>query len=264
MFGYTGRNRAGAFGIIINEPVIGGMIVRIVAVSRRILARVAMFSVAIIAINLLTLRYLVFDDIENADMSKLAGQVIAVDPGHGGIDGGANGNGLIEKNITLTVAQKLAGILEANGAKVLMTRTEDVDFYTRGKGGKRNDLLTRVDFINNSGANVFVSIHCNAIRDARLSGSQIFYHPGKEENRMIAETMQRALKNFPPGNRRQAKKDLDIIVLNATNIPGVLVEIGYLTNKREADMLADEAYQQNLAEHIAKALAYHFSQNVGR
>lgn len=264
MFGYTERNREGTFGIIINEPVEEGMIVRIVTISRRVLARVAMFSVALMAINVLTLRYLVFDDIENADMSKLAGQVIVIDPGHGGIDSGASGNGLIEKNITLAVAQKVAGLLEANGAKVLMTRTEDVDFYTRGKGGKRNDLMTRVDFINQSGARTFISIHCNAIRDARLSGAQAFYHPGKEENKMLAETMQRALKNFPPGNRRQAKKDLDIIVLNATNIPGVLVEIGYLTNKREADMLADETYQQNLAEHIAKALAYHFSQNVGR
>lgn len=237
---------------------------RIVTVSRRILARVAVFGIALVAINLLTLRYLVFDDLENADMSKLAGQVVAIDPGHGGIDGGASGNGLMEKDITLKVAVKLAGVLETNGATAVLTRNDDVDFYTKGKGGKRNDLMTRVEAINHSGANVFVSIHCNAIRDARQSGSQVFYHPGREENRLIAETVQRALKSFPPGNRRQAKKDLDIIVLNATNIPGVLVEIGYLTNKREAGLLADEQYQQNLAEHIAKALAYHFSQNVGR
>ena len=76
--------------------------------------------------------------------------------------------------------------------------------------------------------------------------------------------IQRALYNCPPGNKRQAKQDSEIIVLNEPNIPGVLVEVGFLTSKREASLLTDPQYQQKLATQIAKGLAYHFSQNVER
>lgn len=235
---------------------------RVFSMKRRVLQRIVLFSIVVVALNLLTFRYLVLDDIDSVDLNNLSGHIVAIDPGHGGIDGGANGNGVVEKEITLAISAKLCEILQANGAQVVMTRDSDIDYYTRGKGGKRNDLLKRVEIINNSGAQLFVSIHCNAIRDARQSGSQVFY--GQAENKMLAEVAQKSLKSYPPGNRRQAKLDKDIIILKAAGIPGILVETGYLTNSNEAAQLADISYQQKLAEQIAKSLAYHFSQNVGR
>lgn len=237
---------------------------RILSLRRRNLQRAALFSIAVVALNLVALRYLVLDDIDDTSLALLSGYVIALDPGHGGIDGGASSNGVTEKEITMAIAEKLAVILQENGAQVFLTRDSDVDYYTPGKGGKRQDLMKRVEMIEASGAQVYVSIHCNAIRTPGLSGAQVFYSPKLEENKMLAEVMQRALKKFPPGNKRQAKQDLHILVLNAMNKPGILVEAGYLTNKKEAGLLADSTYQQKLAEQIAKGLAYHFSQNVGR
>lgn len=235
---------------------------RVITISRRVLKKIVVFSLVVISLNLLTLRYFVNDDLAGVDIATVAGQIIAIDPGHGGIDSGANGNGFAEKDITMAISLKLADILKANGAQIVMTREGDNDYYTRGKGGKRNDLLKRCEIINSSGANLFVSIHCNAIRDQRVQGAQVFY--AKNEDKILAETVQRSLKNFPPGNRRQAKQDNDIILLKATAIPGVLIETGYITNKNEAALLADSVYQQKLAEQIAKALAYHISQNVAR
>lgn len=235
---------------------------RIISIRRRVLQKVVVFSIVVMAINLLTLRYFVTDDFDSTDLSSLTGQVIALDPGHGGIDSGAKSNGMEEKDITLAISLKLADILKANGAQVVMTREGDNDYYTRGKGGKRNDLMKRTEIINASGARLFVSIHCNAIRDERQKGAQVFY--GNADNKGLAEIAQRALKTFPPGNRRQAKQDNDIILLNATTVPGILVETGYITNKIEAGLLADTSYQQKLADQIAKALAYHLSQNVER
>jgi N-acetylmuramoyl-L-alanine amidase len=237
---------------------------RILVVPRRRLVSAVVFSIAVVVLNLLTLRYLVLDDIENANMSVLAGKTIAIDAGHGGIDDGAKWNGIDEKNINLAIAVKLAEILAANGATTVLTREGDIDYYTKGKGGKRNDLLKRAEIINSSGANVFVSIHCNAIKGSNWSGAQVFYHPKDEENKKLAETMQHALKNFPPGNKRQIKQDSDIIVLKSVSVPGILVEAGFISNPDEAVRLNSDAYQQKLAEYIAKALAYHFSQNVGR
>lgn len=225
--------------------------------------RLAIFSIAIVVLNVLTLRYLVAEDIDNIDLSLLAGHTIAVDPGHGGIDAGASANGVIEKHINLAVALKFAEILRANGATVVMTRESDIDYYTRGKGGKRNDLLKRVDIVNQAGADLFISIHVNAMK-GNWSGAQAFYGTQSPNSKILAQTVQRALYSCPPGNKRQAKQDSDIIVLNGPNIPGVLVEIGFLTNQREASLMTDAAYQQKLATQIAKALAYHFSHNVGR
>lgn len=237
---------------------------RVVAIKRQRVLSAVVFSIAVVVLNLLTLRYLVLDDIENVNLAVLGGKTIAIDAGHGGIDDGAKWNGIDEKNINLAIALKLADILAANGATTVLTREGDVDYYTKGKGGKRNDLLKRAEIIDKSGASLFVSIHCNAIKGANWSGAQVFYHPKLAENKQLAETTQHVLKNFPPGNKRQVKEDSDIILLKSVNVPGVLIEAGFISNPSEAARLNSESYQQKLAEGIAKAMAYHFSQNVGR
>jgi N-acetylmuramoyl-L-alanine amidase len=236
-----------------------------IMIGRRKLKFLLMVSLAVFVLNLMTIRYLVTGAMqEEIDMSKLQGRHIAVDPGHGGIDDGAAGNGVTEKDVNLAIGLKLAQVLKEHGAEITMTRDSDLDYYTRGKGGKRNDLLKRVDIMNRSGAEYFISLHVNSIRGGSFRGAQIFYGGKYPSSKVLAETMQQFLREFPPGNKRQAKQDMDIIVLNATDIPGVLVEAGFLSNKEDAANLLTERYQQKLAEHIAKALAYHLNQNVAR
>jgi N-acetylmuramoyl-L-alanine amidase len=241
-----------------------GYRMRLIFIRRSNVKMVIMLSVTMVVLHLLAINYVIGDDIENVDMSILAGHRIAIDPGHGGIDGGANANKVEEKDITLSISTKLASLLEQYGATIVLTREADVDYYTRGKGGKRNDLLERAKRINSSEAELFLSIHCNAYRGANLSGAQVFYNPKLEVNKTLAVRLQQVLKDFPQGNKRQAKEDLHILVLNEINIPGVLIETGYLTNKEEASLLADDSYQQKMVENIAKALAYHFNRNAAR
>lgn len=237
----------------------------VMSLRRRSLKLLAVIgAAAVVAVNLAAGGYLGADDIAGADLGVLAGRVVAIDPGHGGVDSGAKYHGQTEKEITLAIAMKLAEALRAHGATVTLTREADVDYYTRGKGGKRSDLTRRVEMINGSGAAVFVSIHTNAIRGGRWFGAEVYYSPRLAENRLLAEAVQRALQEFPPGNKRQAKQDSDIMVLKDTTIPGVLVETGFLSNPREAAMLADGAYQDKMVGQIARALAYHFSHNVAR
>lgn len=201
---------------------------------------------------------------DDMDLTPLNGICIVIDPGHGGIDNGASHNNVVEKELNLSVALKLSDILNRAGTAVVLTREGDVDYYTKGKGGKRNDLMKRIEIIQNANPRLFVSIHANAIPSAKWSGAQVFFSPHNAENRALAETVQEALRNFPPGNRRQAKQDLDILLLNRTNIPGVLIETGYVSNPEEAVKLSTPQYQQNLALQIAKALAYHLRNNAGR
>lgn len=201
--------------------------------------------------------------ISDADLSVLKGVCIAIDPGHGGIDDGASRNRVIEKELNLAIGLKLANVLNEAGATVVLTRDNDVDYYTKGKGGKRNDLLKRVEIIQNANPRLYVSIHANAIAGSQWSGSQVFFSPHIAENKLLAETVQEALRNFPPGNRRQAKQDLDILLLNRTDIPGILIETGYISNKGEAAQLVNPQYQQEMVEMIARALAYHLRNNAG-
>ena len=237
---------------------------RILLIRKHGLQILVMFSIAVVVLNFLSIHYLAKEEIQDVDMSMLAGHNIVIDPGHGGIDGGASSNNVIEKEITLAISKKLADVLQSYGGKVTFTRDSDIDYYTRGKGGKRKDLLTRIEIMENSGAEIFISVHCNAYRAINLSGAQVFYSPKFPQNKILAERLQQALKEFPPGNKRQAKEDLHILLLNDTKIPGVLIETGYVTNQQEARLLADDDYQMKLVEQIAKGLAYHFSQNVAR
>lgn len=203
------------------------------------------------------------ETVDQTDLTSLMGVCIAIDPGHGGIDDGASRNNVIEKELNLAISLKLANILNSAGASVVLTRENDVDYYTKGKGGKRNDLMKRIEIIQNANPRLFVSIHANAIAGSKWTGAQVFYSPTIAENKPLAEAVQEALRNFPPGNRRQAKQDLDILVLNRTNIPGILVEAGYISNSAEAAKLTDSNYQQEIALAIAKAIAYHLRNNAG-
>jgi len=237
---------------------------RLIFIRKHNLKILFMCSIAVVVLNFLSLRYLANEDIRDVDMSMLTGHSIVIDPGHGGIDSGASSNNVIEKEITLAISRKLGDILLNHGAIVTFTRESDIDYYTRGKGGKRKDLLTRIQIIENSGAEIFISVHCNAFRGINLSGAQVFYSPKFAQNKILAEQLQQVLTEFPHGNKRQAKEDLHILILNGTKKPGVLIETGYVTNQKEATLLADNSYQQKLVEQIARGLAYHFSQNVAR
>lgn len=235
---------------------------QVLLINSRHLSTLFMFSIAVVLLGFLAVSSKENQDIENVDMSVLAGHSIVIDPGHGGVDNGASGNQVIEKEVTLAISTKLGQILEQYGARVIFTREGDIDYYTRGKGGKRNDLLKRIEIIENSGAELFISIHCNAFRNVKLSGAQVFYNPQFAENKIIAERLQEAIRGLLPNNKRLAKSDTSILLLKGSKIPGVMIETGYLTNQQEAKLLIDSTYQEKLVEHIAKGLAYHFSLTV--
>ena len=157
---------------------------RLIFIRKHNLQMLAMLSIAVVVLNFMSIRYFAKEDMQNVDMSVLAGHNFIIDPGHGGIDSGANTNNVIEKEITLAISKKLADVLQSHGANVTFTRESDIDYYTRGKGGKRKDLLTRIEMMGSSGAEMFISIHCNAYSDASLSGSQVFYSPNFADNKL--------------------------------------------------------------------------------
>ena len=106
----------------------------------------------------------------NANEEK---NIIYIDPGHGGMDGGCSFEDLIEKNVNLKIGLALKEILEEKGYEVKMTRSGDVSL-SKDKFSKKEDIYTRIDLINNSDADLFVSIHTNSFVQEKYFGAQVF------------------------------------------------------------------------------------------
>ena len=235
---------------------------RVILFHRNKLGRAVYIAIFAMVLNVIAIKYSLehkLSDIDNADLHCIAGRIIVIDPGHGGVDSGAMLNNIEEKNITMEIALRLAEIISSNGGIALLTRDGDIDDYTKGKGGKRNDLMKRAEIINGAGADMFLSIHVNSYKGSnKLSGAQVFYNPQKPENKELAEILQCALSNCPVGNRFKVKDSTHIFLLKETMPAGVLIETGYISNPAEAANLCDHVYQKKLAEQIVKGLAFYF------
>ncbi|WP_075983414.1 N-acetylmuramoyl-L-alanine amidase CwlD [Bacillus massilinigeriensis] len=193
----------------------------------------------------------------------LSGRIILLDPGHGGPDGGAGDKDALEKDIALSVSLKLRDYLQEQGALVIMTRESDTDLADEDTKGysrrKVEDLKKRLDLINNSGADFYISIHLNAIPSARWSGAQTFYAPQLIENRRAARFIQEELRINLENTTRKAKAMNSVYILKHSNIPGVLVEIGFLSNPVEKAKLKNDDYQEKVAASIYKGMLRYYS-----
>jgi len=193
----------------------------------------------------------------------LSGQIILLDPGHGGPDGGAGEEGALEKDIALSVSKKLRDYLQELGALVIMTREEDKDLAEDGTRGysrrKTEDLKRRLEMINESEANFFVSVHLNSIPSQKWSGAQTFYAPQLKENAKAAKFIQDELRINLENTDRKAKPLSSVYILKNAKKPGVLVEVGFLSNPTEKQLLKTEEYQEKVAASIYKGMLRYFS-----
>ena len=184
----------------------------------------------------------------------LSGYVIALDAGHGGYDGGAVGrvSGTPEKGLNLDVARRLEELLAAQGARVVMTRTDDYALCDEDPPirKKLQDMQRRAAIIEQGGAQVVLSIHMNEYAGRSQSGPQVFYREGCPAGRLLAGAIQEAMnENLSPKKTRAALGgDYYILTLGR---PSVLVECGFLSNAKEEAMLLTEDYRQQVAQAIA-------------
>lgn len=189
----------------------------------------------------------------------LAGKVIALDAGHGGPDGGAESkDGVIEKDINLSVSLYLRDYLQQAGAIVYMTREDDKDLADTGTKGlskrKTEDLKKRVRLIEEKEAKLLVSIHMNSIPSNKWRGAQTFYSPNHPESGVLAGLIQEEMRTNLENTNRVAKTADYVYLLNELKIPSALVEVGFLSNPEEARLLGDEQYQRKVAASIYKGI----------
>jgi N-acetylmuramoyl-L-alanine amidase len=171
---------------------------------------------------------------------------ICIDAGHGGRDSGTLGaDGALEKTITLDIAGRVRRRLEAEGATVVMTRTDD----------RFVSLDARASTSNKAAAGLFVSIHANGFHEPDVRGFEIYYFNGAHSSKAVeaAEAIERAMHDALDTRDRGVRR-ADFSVLAATQCPAVLVEVGYMTNPDEAARLARADYRQQIADALVAAI----------
>ena len=180
----------------------------------------------------------------------LKNRTVVIDAGHGADDSGKVGiNGALEKDINLAIAKRTKALLEMQDIKVIMTREDDEGDYPKtGSNRKMRDMKKRVEMINGKMPALVVSIHQNSFPDERISGAQTFYYRGSEEGERAAKLLQKQLiETLQPEKERVAKEDTGYYLLKNTHFPIVIVECGFLSNQRAAELLCEEEYQEKAA-----------------
>lgn len=175
---------------------------------------------------------------------------VMIDAGHGSTDCGKVGiNKILEKDVNLNIALRVKSLLEAQDVKVYMTRADDKGFYpSSGSNKKIQDMKKRVEFINTTQPDITVSIHQNSYEGESIHGAQAFYYGTSGEGKIAAEIMQKQLvQTLDKENKREAKNNSSYYLLKKTETPIIIVECGFLSNYKEAELLSTPEYQEKVA-----------------
>lgn len=180
------------------------------------------------------------------------GITIYIDPGHGGRDGGTIGaDGTYEKDIVLEISLILEDLFIDKEYQVIMIRTEDIDLAPSGsKNQKRDDIHERVKLINNSAADLYLSIHANSFPDSYYWGAQTFFKKNESKSRELAVSIQDSFMINLMNTYRVSKHISDIYLVDNIKIPGCLIEVGFLSNKKELELLKTRNYKEEVAYAI--------------
>lgn len=188
-------------------------------------------------------------------------QTLVIDPGHGGIDGGAvSDDGTKESNINLSIALKLRAIAELLGQPVSMTRSDDSSRTDYASYSEHEDLVHRTELINDVPGAILVSIHQNDFPTGQPSGAQVLYaaFPGSEALGKI--THQNLITFLDPMNRRvAAPAPKALFITSNVKCPAILVECGFMSNNFEVQKLCSDKYQREIAAVLGASLLQYLS-----
>ena len=209
---------------------------------------------------LLLLLLIIIISIFNVNASNLTfpllGKTIYLDAGHGGVDNGATVNNVHEKDLNLQIVYKLKETLTSAGATVLLTRKDDNDISNpNALYRKKSDFDNRIKLINNSNADLYISIHITIYQNKKYSGPQVFY---VKDNQKLAEIIQNTLNKYL-NTKRKAKTINNTYMYKLLKKKGILIECGFISNDNERYKLKTEEYQLKLSKIITEGIITYYS-----
>ena len=223
-----------------------------------------MITIIIIFIFSFTFKIAKEEESINISSAPVSEKIIVLDAGHGIPDEGAESkNGTTEASTNLKITMKLKKLLEENGCKVILTRSDENAIYDNSaktlKEKKVSDIKNRVKIANQSSADIFISIHLNKIKEEQYYGWQCFYKNGNEKSEKLAKSIQASLNHaIDRENKREALKIDNVYIVKHVNIPTTIVECGFLSNPEEEKLLLTDDYQNKLAWGIYNGINEYF------
>ncbi len=188
---------------------------------------------------------------------------IVVDAGHGGIDPGkVSADGIYEKDINLSLALLLEEYLTEEGVDVIMTRTTDMGHYSENSTNKKmEDLVHRLEIINQEEVDLVISLHQNSFSDPSVNGPQVFYYSKNTEAARFASYLQEQLNSaVNPNTSKESKSNNTYYLLTKTIPTTLIVECGFLSNPDEAILLNTPSYQEKMAQVISDGILGYFQE----
>lgn len=195
------------------------------------------------------------------------GCLVVIDPGHGGEDGGAvSVTDVQEKDINLEISLRVRELLHLCGIQTVMTREDDSAIYDEGCSSivqkKASDLKNRAKMVNDLPGAILLSIHQNQFPEEKYSGAQVFYNAAPESE-TLAKQIQEALRcGLDAANQRQCKLSSGVYLMEHIHNPGILVECGFLSNRKEEALLRTEEYQKKLSCAVCAGLLRSLTEEV--
>jgi len=178
---------------------------------------------------------------------------VVIDAGHGGTDNGAHSaNGLKEKDITLSIAKKIAALNSSDHINILLSRDNDQSISVRD----------RVHFAKNHDADLFVSIHVNAAADQQLNGfSVLIDRNNTEKNQLLASAIIDQLKGTYKTDNEIEVRNRGLVVVDSNACPVAVIQCGYLSNSNDAAFISNDVNQEKIARNILTAINNYAIQN---
>ncbi len=210
-------------------------------------------AVLMIAAIYFTFRYKVVP----SSVTDVKSKVIVIDPGHGGEDPGKVGiNDVLEKDVNLSISMYVKEYLEAEGYTVVLTRNDDNGLYSSSDANKKlADMKQRCKIIEESNADIVVSIHQNSFVEQSVHGGQVFYYKYSPEGKKLAMCIQNAFKEIvDPDNNRSIKDNDNYYMLVHTPCPTVIAECCFLSNPGEAELSVTQEYQMKVAKAVCEGI----------
>ncbi|MBQ0111356.1 MAG: N-acetylmuramoyl-L-alanine amidase [Oscillospiraceae bacterium] len=185
---------------------------------------------------------------------------VIIDAGHGGFDGGTSGGNILEKDVNLNIALRLANVMRLLGYKVILTRDGDRALDTEGNSihdKKISDMKNRLKITNGNQNALFLSIHQNNYSSAYVKGAQVFYGGKNGYSGIAAQNIQTEIAQYlQTDNKRQIKKATkDIYLLYNAASPAVLCECGFMSNPQELNNLQNDIYVTKLCLCMGVAIS---------
>ncbi len=196
--------------------------------------------------NTLKIDFPIIDKKESSKKEKGGNHLIIIDPGHGGNDPGAIYSNIFEKDLNLQVSIKLAKVLRESGYNVILLREKDETLSLDDRVNLVKNYLQNNSFIDKA---IFLSIHANAALSPEVKGIEIFY--ATDFSFPLAKTISEVLsKYYSVRTLRQGK----FYILSRIPIPGVIIEMGFLSNNEERVLITSEEFQNSFVEKIKEAI----------